>query len=145
MTCRFLIIVISLCFYNCLTASPQTATTHDFGIHESRFVTLGGIDQWITIHGAKRSNPVLLVLHGGPGDAQSLLRSAYAVYEKDFTIVQWDQRGAGKTYAKNPNSPPEPERVEMDGMELAQYLCNSLSKQKILLLGILGEATWGSE
>jgi pimeloyl-ACP methyl ester carboxylesterase len=62
------------------------------------------------------------------------------VYEKDFTIVQWDQRGAGKTYAKNPNSPPDPERVELDGLELAQYLCDYLAKKKILLLG----HSWGS-
>jgi proline iminopeptidase len=109
-------------------------------IQEARFVTLGGIEQWITIRGANRENPVLLILHGGPGDAQSALRSAYAPYEKDFTVVQWDQRGAGKTYAKNPNSPPELERLESDGIELAQYLCSYLGKKKILLLG----HSWGS-
>jgi len=77
---------------------------------------------------------------GGPGDAQAGLRSTYAVYEKDFTIVQWDQRGAGRTYGQNPNSAPEPERVELDGIELAQYLCNYLGKRKIVLLG----HSWGS-
>jgi len=46
----------------------------------------------------------------------------------------------GKTYAKNPNSPPEPVRVELDGIELAQYLCDYLGKKKILLLG----HSWGS-
>ncbi len=109
-------------------------------IQETRFVTLGGIEQWITIRGANRANPVLLIVHGGPGDAQSSLRSAYAVYEKEFTVVQWDQRGAGKTYAKNPISPPEPERVELDGIELARYLCDYLGKKRILLLG----HSWGS-
>jgi len=109
-------------------------------IQETRFVTLGGIEQWITIRGANRANPVLLIVHGGPGDAQSSLRSAYAAYEKDFTIVQWDQRGAGKSYAQNRNSPPEPERVELDGIELAQYLCNYLAKKKIIVLG----HSWGS-
>lgn len=109
-------------------------------IQEARFVTLGGIEQWITIRGAARANPVLLIVHGGPGDAQSSLRSTYAIYEKDFTIVQWDQRGAGRTYARNPNSPPEPERVESDGIELAQYLCGYLGKKKIVVLG----HSWGS-
>lgn len=113
------------------TASP---------IQEARFVPLGGIEQWITIRGGDRANPVLLIVHGGPGDAQSFLRSAYAVYEKDFTIVQWDQRGAGMTYIRNSNSPPEPERVESDGIELAQYLCGYLGKKKILLLG----HSWGA-
>lgn len=109
-------------------------------IQETRFVTLGGIEQWITIRGADRANPVLLVVHGGPGDAQSSLSSIYAIYEKDFTIVQWDQRGAGKTYGRNPDSPPEPERVMLDGIELEQYLCDYLTKKKILLLG----HSWGT-
>jgi pimeloyl-ACP methyl ester carboxylesterase len=116
---------------------PSTAATP---IQEMRFVTLGGVQQWITIRGADRANPVLLIVHGGPGDAQSSLRDTYAVYEKDFTIVQWDQRGAGKTYAQNPDSSPEPERVESDGIELAEYLCGYLAKRKILLLG----HSWGS-
>src|SRR5258708_26701515 len=125
-----LLSVTSLWLPNGITAAtlgPLNTTATP--IQEERFVTLGGIEQWITIRGANRANPVLLFVHGGPGDAQSSLRSAYAVYEKDFTIVQWDQRGAGRTYEKNPNSPPEPERVELDGIELAQYLCNYLEKR----------------
>ena len=133
-----MLILILLFLSTIVTAdNPQSAAAE---IQEERFVKLGGIDQWITIRGADRANPVLLLIHGGPGDAQSLLRSTYATYENDFTIVQWDQRGAAKTYAANPNSPPEPERVEMDGIELANYLCNYLGKKKILLLG----HSWGA-
>lgn len=136
-----LLIVTSLWLSSSVTAAklrvPNTIATP---IQEARFVTLGGIEQWITIRGANRANPVLLVVHGGPGDAQSSLRTTYAGYEKDFTIVHWDQRGAGRTYTKNPNSPPEPERVELDGIQLAQYLCDYLVKKKILLLG----HSWGS-
>jgi pimeloyl-ACP methyl ester carboxylesterase len=132
-------VILMLLFLSSFVSAetPQTANSE---IQEERFVKLGGIDQWITIRGANRANPVLLLIHGGPGDAQSLLRNTYAIYENDFTIVQWDQRGAAKTYAANPNSPPEPERVEMDGIELAQYLCNYLAKKKILLLG----HSWGT-
>src|SRR5437899_248071 len=140
-TFRSLLIVLSLGLSNGVTAANLRAVnTTATPIQETRFVTLGGIGQWITIRCTNRANAVLLIVHGGPGDAQSSLRSTYAIYEKDFTIVQWDQRGAGKTYARNPNSPPEPERVELDGMELAQYLCNYLEKKKIVLLG----HSWGS-
>lgn len=136
-----LLMVISLWLPGCVTAANlPVSDTIATPIQEMRFVMLGDVQQWVTIRGANRANPVLLVVHGGPGDAQSSLRSTYAVYEKDFTIVQWDQRGAGKTYAQNPNSPPEPERVELDGIELAQYLCDYLAKKKILLLG----HSWGT-
>src|SRR5271157_111337 len=36
-------------------------------VKEEMFVRIGGIDQWITIKGDDRNNPVLLFLHGGPG------------------------------------------------------------------------------
>jgi len=138
-TVRLLLILATPVLLNLVTPAKLPAATI-IPIQEERFVKLGGIEQWITIRGANRSNPVLLIVHGGPGDAQSSLRSTYAIYENDFTIVQWDQRGAGRTYAKNPNSPPEPETVELDGIELARYLCDYLGKKKIVLLG----HSWGS-
>jgi pimeloyl-ACP methyl ester carboxylesterase len=134
----FLLTVLGLVNKEATGNRPTRRTTPL--IQEERFVSLGGIDQWITIRGADSANPVLLIVHGGPGDAQSSLPGVYALYEKDFTIVQWDQRGAGRTFAKNPSSPPKPERVELDGIELAQYLCNYLAKKKILVLG----HSWGS-
>lgn len=134
------LLMVMVLWFPLTVASLGASDTLAKPIQEMRFVNLGGIQQWITIRGANRLNPVLLIVHGGPGDAQSFLRTTYSVYEKDFTIVHWDQRGAGKTYAQNPNSPPEPERVELDGIELAQYLCDYLAKKKILLLG----HSWGS-
>ena len=53
------------------------------------FVRIGGIDQWITIKGDDRNNPVVLFLHGGPGDALSPIADAWlGGWEKDFTLVQ---------------------------------------------------------
>jgi predicted alpha/beta-fold hydrolase len=72
------------------------------GVKEELFVPIGGIDQWITIKGGNRNNPVVLFLHGGPGDALSPFADAmFAGWEKDFTLVPWDQRGAGRTYGKS--------------------------------------------
>jgi pimeloyl-ACP methyl ester carboxylesterase len=137
---HLLLIVNGLALGNSAAAANLRRTPPVTPIQEERFVNLGGIEQWITIRGADRANPVLLIVHGGPGDAQSSLGSVYAIYEKDFTLVQWDQRGAARTFGRNPNSPPQPERVELDGVELAQYLCNYLEKKKILLLG----HSWGT-
>jgi pimeloyl-ACP methyl ester carboxylesterase len=114
------------------------------GIDEARYVAIGGIEQWITIRGEDRTNPVLLFLHGGPGDATNPW--AYAVFRswlKRFTVVQWDQRGAGRTLGKNgPSLGPTItiERMVSDGIELTELLRNSLKQNKVILVG----HSWGS-
>src|SRR5437868_8485040 len=44
----------------------QTEIDPRKGISEEGFVPIGGIEQWVSIRGADRKNPVLLLLHGGP-------------------------------------------------------------------------------
>jgi pimeloyl-ACP methyl ester carboxylesterase len=66
-------------------------------IVEQRFVTVGGIDQWIQLRGEDRDNPVLLVLHGGPGWPNAVFTLPLRPWERHFTIVQWDHRGTAKT------------------------------------------------
>ena len=106
------------------------------------FVPIGGIDQWITIHGNSGSNPVVLFLHPGPGVPLSPYEDAlYSAWEQDFTLVQWDQRGAGRTYGKNPPSGPiSIEQMVDDGVEVAEFLTRRLNTAKIILIGV----SWGS-
>ena len=109
------------------------------GIDEGLFVTIGGIEQWITIRGWDRDNPVLLFLHGGPGDVTNPWTFAlFAPWEKRFTVVQWDQRGAGRTLRKSgPAIAPTitVDRMVQDGIELTEYLLKHLGKKKIILVG----------
>jgi pimeloyl-ACP methyl ester carboxylesterase len=113
-------------------------------IDEARYVEVGGIQQWITIRGEDRNNPVLLFLHGGPGDATNLWGYAgFRLWLKHFTVVQWDQRGAGRTFGKNRDAPPEAitvTRMTQDGIEIADWLRKQLRKDKIILVG----HSWGS-
>jgi len=115
------------------------AITSPNGIDEGKYVEIGGIQQWVTIRGEDRNNPVLLFLHGGPGDVTNPW--GYAVFRlwlKHFTVVQWDQRGAGRTFGKNPGSPPQAitiARLTQDGIELADLLRKQLHKNKIILVG----------
>jgi pimeloyl-ACP methyl ester carboxylesterase len=67
------------------------------GIVEKRYVRIGGIEQWIQIRGENRTNPVLLVVHGGPGWPNATFTLPLRSWEKHFTVVQWDQRGVSKT------------------------------------------------
>ena len=114
----------------------------DTGIDESKFVWLGGLRQWIGIKGKDRANPLLLVVHGGPGDVQWPYEDRFAPWEENFTVVQWDQRGAGRTFARNGKSTPDVnlDRIVKDGLELADTLKGVLGKNKIILLG----HSWGS-
>jgi proline iminopeptidase len=109
-------------------------------IEEASFITIGGIEQWVTIRGDDRRNPVLLLLHGGPGDVQSPFISTYAPYEKDFVLVQWDQRGAGQTFAKNGAAGVTREKLIADGIDLAEQLHGRFPRAPLILFG----HSWGS-
>ena len=108
------------------------------GIDEARYVTIGGIEQWVTIRGQNRSNPVLLFLHGGPGDVTNPWTFVvFAPWEEHFTVVQWDQRGAGRTLRKSgPGVAPTMtlERMTQDGIELTEYLRKHLGKEKVIVV-----------
>jgi len=61
----------------------------------------------------------------------------FAPWEAHFTVVQWDQRGAGRTFAKSgPSVAPTItlDRMTHDGIELTEYLCKHLEKRKIILV-----------
>lgn len=107
------------------------------GIIEERFVKIGGIDQWITIRGEDRRNPVLFFVHGGPGSVYSIFAPLLRSWERFFTLVQWDQRGAGKTLRKNGKEGTGPltfERLVQDGIEITEFLRTHLD-QPIILVG----------
>ena len=118
--------------------TAQFAITSPNGIDEGAFVPIGGIDQWITIRGQDRDNPVLLILHGGPGDVTNPWTFAmFAPWEDHFTVVQWDQRGAGRTLGRNGTQIGPTmtiDRMAQDGIELADYLRHHLNKRKILVV-----------
>jgi pimeloyl-ACP methyl ester carboxylesterase len=118
------------------------------GIVEDCYVRIGGIEQWVGIRGEDRLNPVLLVIHGGPGSSYSIFTPLLRSWEKHFTLVQWDQRGCGKTFART--RPHATGRITMeqfirDGIELAEYLRRRLKKDRLLLLASSFGSTFGLE
>ncbi|WP_299821590.1 alpha/beta hydrolase [uncultured Pontibacter sp.] len=120
-------------------------------ISEEKFISIGDIEQWVTISGEDRSRPVILFLHGGPGSTMSQYDDAiYGHWKKDFVLVYWDQRGAGRTFGRNApetvtedywiENPLTVERMTADGIELSEYLIKHLGKRKITIVG----TSWGS-
>lgn len=109
------------------------------GIDEAFFAPIGGIEQWLTIRGRHRDNPVLLLVHGGPGVAPSPYpRDVLFNWTRDFTLVQWDERGAGKTYGRSGPLTPDVtiDRMAQDGIEVAEFLRQHLLEKKIIVLGL---------
>jgi pimeloyl-ACP methyl ester carboxylesterase len=125
------------------SAAEPRAESAQSAIDESMYVRIGGIDQWVQIRGDDRSNPVLLWLNGGPGASTMLITPVFQSWERAFTVVMWDQRGEGRTFEKNGESEAGSmtvARMTQDGIQLAQYLCRRLHKDRIILLG----HSWGS-
>ncbi len=72
------------------------------GVERLEKLRIGGIDQWASIRGTDKRNPVLLLIHGGPGYVSMPMSWWFTRgWEEYFTVKQWDQRGAGKTYLLN--------------------------------------------
>lgn len=109
-------------------------------VDEGFFAPIGGLQQWITVRGADARNPVLMIV-GGPGYALSGLAPFFTPWESVFTLVQWDQPGAGATHA-NPDNPPLQQltlgRLMQDGLAVVERVRERLNIDKLLLLGISG-------
>jgi pimeloyl-ACP methyl ester carboxylesterase len=103
---------------------------------------IGGIKQVVEITTDDPGKPVLLFLSGGPGSSMMNSAASYTnILKERFTIVQWDQRDAGKTHKLNP-SPMQPTvaQMERDTLEVIQFLRKELKQEKIYLLG----TSWGN-
>ena len=104
-------------------------------INQSKFITLGEVQQYLIIRGENVENPVLLMLHGGTSETAHFVKFNHAL-EEDFTVVYWEQRGEGKSYVKGSDSTLLTlERYVEDIHELTQLLKEQFSQDKIYLLG----------
>jgi pimeloyl-ACP methyl ester carboxylesterase len=111
-------------------------------IAEIAYRRLGGLDQWVMIRGESVASPALILLHGGPGLSETaLFRHFNPPLEKSFTVVYWDQRGAGKSFDRSiPPSSMTVERFISDLDELVDAVCRRLGKAKVAIFG----HSWGS-
>jgi pimeloyl-ACP methyl ester carboxylesterase len=135
-----LIAVGLFCRYRYSAAMSLDTTV---GINEAMYVPIGGTEQWVQIRGRDRKNPVLLWLNGGPGFSTIPQTYLALPLEEEFTVVMWDQRGEGLSYARTgPSIGPtmSVDRMVNDGIELAQFLRKHLGVPKVAILG----HSWGS-
>ncbi|CAM3281629.1 Proline iminopeptidase [Sphingomonas antarctica] len=115
------------------------------GVQETFEATLGGARQVVNVRGADRTNPILLFIHGGPAAVEMPIAWAFQrPWEDHFTVVQWDQRGAGRSFLLNDPaalaSTLRPERYRDDAIELIELLQKRYGQRKVIVLG----HSWGS-
>ena len=114
-------------------------------MQETFEATLGGARQVVNVRGADRDNPILVFVHGGPGAVEMPFAWAFQrPWEDVFTVVQYDQRGAGRSYPLNDPVALAPtmtlERYRDDAIELIELLKKRYGKRKVVLMG----HSWGS-
>ena len=139
----FLLIIISVVILSAIwwfwpARTPIIKDKINNSVARIDYIKIGGIEQCVLIRGHNTNNPILLFLHGGPGMPMMYLAHKFQrPLEKDFTVVQWDRRGAGKTYARNI---PSAESMNVrqildDAYELIDTLRNRYHQNKIILVG----------
>lgn len=125
-----------------LTNRKTRKSTSLVGVDEYFPLVINGHPQWLRIRGMNETNPIILYLHGGPGGSQIPSYRHYQLeWEQDFTIVHWEQRGAGKSFTVGLDfaSMTIAQLVE-DALEVISYLSERFSRRDIVLLG----HSWGS-
>lgn len=115
------------------------------GIEKLLTIPVNGTQQWISIRGRDLGNPILLFIHGGPAAPEMPTSWTFQNgWEDYFTVVQWDQRGSGKTYLANDPAMIKPTlskaQIVSDAEEVVRYLRTTYHKDKIFVLG----HSWGS-
>jgi len=115
---------------------------HPNGLAVLEQVPVNDTQQWILIRSENVANPVVLFVHGGPGTAQlTLMRKNTQPLEKYFTVVNWDQRRAAKSFAAGRDDPGMTIGLFVDDIvDLGSYLAKRFDKKKIVLVG----HSWGS-
>jgi pimeloyl-ACP methyl ester carboxylesterase len=113
---------------------PPTAVDDGF------FATIDGVDQWVTMRGRDVRKAVLLMIHG-TGYALSQMAPVFEPWEEHFTLVQWDQPGAGATWARNRAAAADSltlDRLARDGIAVAELTRRRFASSPIILVAISG-------
>lgn len=105
-------------------------------------VEINGSTQWVLQRGVDRTKPILLYIHGGPGISEMVFNRKHSeALEQHFVVVNWDQRGAGKSYkALEQESDMNIPQFIADIKAVTEWLLTKFGRQRLTLLG----RSWGS-
>lgn len=137
-----LLLVIAIVIIGCRNFNYIASYINtDKGVNEGIYVTLCGQEQYVLIQGEDTENPVIIWLHGGPSSPDTFVNYIFQKYlVEDYTIINWDQRGCGRTYFHNSeedtaNETASFEQAQADLNELVDYACNRFHTEKVMIVG----------
>lgn len=115
------------------------------GIQENFKVSIGGIEQWVYVRGQHKDNPIILFVHGGPASPMAPVAWTFQrPLEEYFTVIHYDQRGAGRTFTSNDTiGLGKTIRIDQyvnDAVDIARFLTKKYHKKKVILMG----HSWGT-
>lgn len=112
------------------------------GVQESTYIDVNGIKQFIQIRGDDAANPVMIFLHGGPASPMSFVSAYYQKpLESEVTIINYDQRGCGRTYyANSRDSHADVDLLLGDLDGIVDYARERFGQDKVILTG----HSWGT-
>lgn len=107
-----------------------------------KWYVINGVKQCVHIISENSANPLLVYLHGGPGDAALPLMERFnSDLAKKYTLIIWEQRGAGKSYYPfEANEEITIATFISDLKVLVLKLLSEWEKEKVCLMG----HSWGS-
>lgn len=118
--------------------TPEINKSDNRSVATINYIKIGGIEQCVLVRSKNIKKPIVLFLHGGPGMPMMYLAHEFQrPLEENFTVVQWDRRGAGKTFSRNI---PTVESMNVrqiinDAYVLIDTLKNRYEQDKIILVG----------
>src|SRR6056297_529687 len=131
-----ILLIIQIAISQIFSHTPDTAK-----LATLEKIKINGTTQAISVRGESEDNPVILFLAGGPGGSQiQATRENLSALESDYTIVNWEQPGVGKSYNAHPIKSLTPDVYVEDGHALTQYLKERFNQEKIYMIG----QSWGS-
>ena len=111
------------------------------GVDEGVYIPIGGQEQYLLIRGRNVDNPVMIWLHGGPSSPDAMVNYVFQnELIEEYTIINWEQRGCGRTYFYNKKTDPNNETVtfeqaQSDLEEIVTYACERFNTDKVIIVG----------
>ncbi|MFT5431348.1 MAG: pimeloyl-ACP methyl ester carboxylesterase, partial [Myxococcota bacterium] len=143
---RALAMMTALALFGCSTAASVAGTggpkapgaaavVAPPAVNSVEFISVGGVEHRVYLRGQYEHLPVLVVVHGGPGDPSSQRAHRWSdALINQFIVVHYDQRGSGGTKPADAAT-INAKQLQKDLEALVETLCARFKVARVTLVG----------